>query len=748
MENFAIRLLKTLINKGFRELKKLVLVTLSTLGLLLGSTVSMSTASTLPSGPVVYSVGETVNLDLSECFGHQDVFEVVWMDGSLPDGLTMDRYGLVTGTPTTAGTYTVSRYACSWDGGMLGMNVPWISLTFQIKRGPGIPPRDFQYYDLGDSVFLDLGCGPNTAVVTFDFGSLPTGLSMDASGLLTGVPVSQGFYTLGGYHCQDVDGNVTYDASWNLMFNIGELAVTPMLAAHNLNTANCEFYVGTSFPVWPDQQSIFLEVANQSGSIARMNQILDNGGNTVPEFTLIEKIYNPAQLNEIASNNAGSALTGDGFKCGDTLSITVGYRKYASPVSTKTVTGVVIEKPAPQVGQVGSEPELRVINLNNADCEFRVIGKLPSTPTPGSTHLLIGSVFSTYDMILDDSYASNFIDLTFKPTDLENSVSSKPEVAQYFANVANQSDFTCGGLFQINLDYDDLAGNHWTSTQNQTPTKPEEVATNTFSISAAQSNLGRCNVSVVISVPDYARPIAVGITDGNSTQSFAGVIIRDQASINGLIGINISLRSKDQTTATVAIADEDKVLEGTPSCSGTYQAIIDSIGGVLAATVFTLTDPLPTCNAGSIREEERARCTPVERGFYTTELNSTVAIACPAGMTTATTASKSINDCYKPIVQSIVGFKSPKTLKFSGTTNLAVITNTKAVSEFTVAGPCTAKLANITSTVKGKKVTTKMLKVTAGKKAGTCSINLTSPTTGKYLDLRQVVQIKVSKTGK
>ncbi|MFZ4065339.1 MAG: hypothetical protein ACOYJ7_03485 [Rhodoluna sp.] len=729
-------------------MKKLVLVALSTLGLLLGSTVSISPASAFPWTPLVYTVGDSVSVNLGDLYGNRDIFECRFGSGKFPDGLTMDRYGLVTGVPTTSGSFTVSDYFCSWDGGAAGGSAPWISVNFQIRRDSGVPPRDFQYYEVGETVFLDLGCGPNTAVVTFDFGSLPTGLSMDATGLLTGVPVSQGFYTLGGYHCQDVDGNVTYDASWNLMFNIGELAVTPMLAAHNLNTANCEFYVGTSFPVWPDQQSIFLEVANQSGSIARMNQILDNGGNTVPEFTLIEKTYNPAHLNEIASNNAGSVLSGDGFKCGDTLSITVGYRKYASPVSTKTVTGVVIEKPAPQVGQVGSEPELRVINLNNADCEFRVIGKLPSTPTPGSTHLLIGSVFSSYDMILQDSYASNFIDLTFKPTDLENSVSSKPEVAQYFANVANQSDFTCGGLFQINLDYDDLAGSHWTSTQNQTPTKPEEVATNTFSISAGQSNLGICNVSVIISAPDYARPITVGITDGNSTESFAGVVIRDQASNNGLIAVNISLRSKDETSASVEILAEDKYLEGTPSCSGTYQAIIDSMGGVLAATVFTLTDPLPTCNAGSIREEERARCTPVERGFYTTELNSTVAIACPAGMTTATIASKSINDCYKPIVQSIVGFKPTKALKFSGTANLAVITNTKAVSDFTVAGPCTAKLANITSTVKGKKVTTKMLKVTAGKKAGTCSIKLTSPTTGKYLGLSKAVKIKVSKTGK
>jgi cytochrome b involved in lipid metabolism len=162
--------------------------------------------------------------------------------------------------------------------------------------------------------------------------------------------------------------------------------------------------------------------------------------------------------------------------------------------------------------------------------------------------------------------------------------------------------------------------------------------------------------------------------------------------------------------------------------------------------------PVTSCFAGYFVNVSQNSCAPAPVGYFVTAeastAGATAATACPAGMTTATTASNSVNDCYKPIVQSIVGFKAPKALKFNGTTNLALITNTKAVSAFTVTGPCTAKLTNLVTKVKGKKVTTKMLKVTAGKKAGTCSINLTSPTTGKYLDLSKAVKIKVSKTGK
>jgi cytochrome b involved in lipid metabolism len=196
-------------------------------------------------------------------------------------------------------------------------------------------------------------------------------------------------------------------------------------------------------------------------------------------------------------------------------------------------------------------------------------------------------------------------------------------------------------------------------------------------------------------------------------------------------------------------------------CGVDGTAIFNNMHGGAAAQAIILSTykigvlgapPVTSCFAGYFVNVSQNSCAPAPVGYFVTSEASaagvTSATPCPAGMTTATTASKSVNDCYKPIVQSIVGFKAPKGLKFNGTTNLALITNTKTVSAFTVAGPCTAKLTNVVTKVKGKKVTTKMLKVTAGKKAGTCSIKLTSPTTGKYLGLSKAVKIKVSKTGK
>jgi hypothetical protein len=117
-------------------------------------------------------------------------------------------------------------------------------------------------------------------------------------------------------------------------------------------------------------------------------------------------------------------------------------------------------------------------------------------------------------------------------------------------------------------------------------------------------------------------------------------------------------------------------------------------------------------------------------------------------MTTATTASKSKNDCYKPITQTISSLKVPKALKYKAVSYLPITTNTKANATAKTTGPCTAKAVNVVTKVKGKKVTTRKLKVTASTKTGTCKITLTSPAKDKYLGLTKTVQIKVSKTGK
>jgi hypothetical protein len=616
-------------------------------------------------------------------------------------------------------------------------------------------PESGYYYPVvvGDPVNLDLGCQEEGITsVSFGSGNLPDGLTIDSQGLVTGSPTTVGDYTIGNYSCYWGSDGINSE-NWGMVFNVLPITPEPFLAVHNLNTENCSFYVSYLFPETPDDGKASLTISNQAGTRANLSLVSRNSNQ------LYENTYLISELNDVGNNNLDGSLTNGSapFTCGDTIEATLSYKWRNIPAADKTVSGVVVSKPS-VTPSPGGYPIQKLMNLNNENCEFRILASIPSPAKAGSTTVTVVLPSPGTDQItftIADSMVAKLIDFTFTPEEL----ASGSVVRDGIIAIDNQisTSWSCGSTFSVQVDYIDLLDNYRSSPQapelqtdgfTVTPTKPEVIEDPEASITAVQSSIGTCNISIVATVPDAWRPIAIGITSVDSTEWITAVTLYESGLANGVISLNLSFTSIDGIFANVPFEDEDRTLNGTPVCSGTFRAIIDSMEGNLATTTFTLGQTMPTCNAGSILDEEQYRCIAVERGFYTTELNSSTPIACPAGMTTSTTASKSVNDCYKPIVQNIVGLKSPKTLKYKASTNLAIITNTKALATYKIAGPCTAKVANIVTKVKGKKVTTKMLKVTGGKKAGNCQIDFLSPSSGKYLELRKVVMIKVSKTGK
>jgi hypothetical protein len=198
--------------------------------------------------------------------------------------------------------------------------------------------------------------------------------------------------------------------------------------------------------------------------------------------------------------------------------------------------------------------------------------------------------------------------------------------------------------------------------------------------------------------------------------------------------------SEDPTRQTACIP-------GTyTSEEGSYQCLPAPAGYYVKAEAAT---KATACAKGSFSSSEGStECQKAPRGYFVSVTAGTKATKCASSMTTASTGSTSASACYKPLIQTIAGLKAPKTLKFKGTTKLPLITNNKAQAKYKVSGSCTAKLISVTTTVKGKKLITKMLNVTASSKAGTCSITFTAPAKDKYLSLNQLLKIKVSKTGR
>jgi hypothetical protein len=160
------------------------------------------------------------------------------------------------------------------------------------------------------------------------------------------------------------------------------------------------------------------------------------------------------------------------------------------------------------------------------------------------------------------------------------------------------------------------------------------------------------------------------------------------------------------------------------------------------------TQAIPCSKGFFAASEGSVSCMKVPRGFYVSTVAATKATTCSKGFTTPTTGATSASSCYKQLTQVLTGFKAPKAIKYSAKTNLIATTTAKAITKFKTTGPCSAKIITLTTKVKGKNVSSKVLSVTAGKTAGTCRIVQTAAEVGKYAGLTKTTSIKISKTGK
>lgn len=596
---------------------------------------------------------------------------------------------------------------------------------------------------VGESVDLTIDCGePEITGASFSQGTLPPGLEMSPIGVVSGIPTTSGDFVLSSFTCSLQNGYKIENPLAKITFRVNaDVTPDPILVAHNLNTDNCSFYTGFAFPEVPDSGTVSLKFENQAGTVLTFS---------APESTdyiadeMQEEMLSISGLNS-SYYEPNISITGTvPFSCGDTLSITVGYKWRGAPLATKTISNIIVDR-AVSGDNLGSEPALVAIALNNTNCDFRIIGSLPSTPTANSTKVSLnvpGDSTNSAEINIVDTKAGELIDLTLNPLDMFPSISLNEDIVSNY-NGDWEGGVECNNLFEIKLEYLDFLGDRWETTTSITPTQPAEGL---YSISAAKAEIGTCSISVIANVPDEVRPLEFTIMPVGLGYEIAAMSFDEGTTIGGNISATLSLASVYDMQASIDFSSIQ--IYRQVDCAGTYKIVMSTFGEVITSSFFTIKGNPVVCNSGSIIDLGKTKCTEVNRGFYTTQLNSITPISCPKGMTTATTASKSINDCYKPLVQSIVGFKSPKALKFKGTTNLSLVTNTKALATFKVAGPCTAKITNIITKVKGKKVTTKMLKVTAGKKAGICLVTLSSKSKDKYLALSTTTKIKVSKTGK
>ena len=145
----------------------------------------INTVSPLPDG--------VVDLPYSFAFNGYGEFPYVWevLGGGLPPGLYLDTDGVLSGTPTTAGTYSFSVQASNAHGADTRL------YTLTVYQRPVITTTTLGYARLGtaySSTLTAIGTMPITWFITD--GRLPTGLFLDQfSGIISGAAVTAGSFT-------------------------------------------------------------------------------------------------------------------------------------------------------------------------------------------------------------------------------------------------------------------------------------------------------------------------------------------------------------------------------------------------------------------------------------------------------------------------------------------------------------------------------------------------------------------------
>lgn len=205
-------------------------------------TMSVATPPTITTTPLTYKyyTGTPVTLPNTVTPGSGAILATAaWTASGLPAGLTMNTTtGVISGTPTTAGTYTVTERVTDvntyFDEEVLTIKVvtkPVITTPSPLSQnvvGVAIDP-EAQTFTPGSATI------PSTGAWTITVGTLPTGLSMNPdTGEITGTPTAAGDFSF-TVKLTDADGEFTTKVETMRVIAGPEITTTPQSYMININ---------------------------------------------------------------------------------------------------------------------------------------------------------------------------------------------------------------------------------------------------------------------------------------------------------------------------------------------------------------------------------------------------------------------------------------------------------------------------------------------------------------------------------
>lgn len=249
-----------------------------------------------------------------------------WAASGLPDGLSLDDNGLITGTPTVEDAYSVTVTVTDDEGESTEASFAWQIAEPAIDvTNPG--PQETPF---GDAVNLDLvGVDPNGGAVTFTVDGLPPGLTYnDAQTRIEGAPSELGDFqvVVAG---QGPSGGAVISFTWDVLNLVPEIsAIAPQLSVTRIPAAAVTLSAtdpdggtpqlmvdglppGISF----DPDTLELSGTPNTGGdfIVTVTATDDEDSTATVSFDwTVEGFESPVRINEVVASNSDSLLDEDG----------------------------------------------------------------------------------------------------------------------------------------------------------------------------------------------------------------------------------------------------------------------------------------------------------------------------------------------------------------------------------------------------------------------------------------------------
>jgi len=277
--------------------------------------------------------------------------------GTLPAGLTLSSGGVLSGTPTQTGTFTITVKAtdsngCSGIGANYTLTIacPAITVTNPaVSSGTAGTPFSQTFTQSG---------AVGTATFSLASGTLPSGLTLSASGVLSGSPTQSGSFTI-TVKVTDSNGCTGTGPAYTLVITCQTITVTnpannsgtvgsPFSATFTQSGANgtATFTTSSTLPagLTLSAAGVLSGTPTQSGSFPIVVTVTDSNGctGTGATYTLVINcqtitVTNPANNSGTVDSPFSATFTQSGAIGGATFSINSGSLPAGLTLSTSGV---------------------------------------------------------------------------------------------------------------------------------------------------------------------------------------------------------------------------------------------------------------------------------------------------------------------------------------------------------------------------------------------------------------------------